>query len=138
MSTLQQHVGSVPDIRTSHTAIGNGSKGDWMFLDSVSDKVIGVEEMACPNWYNGEYDQQLRWPCSCALDATRIIVFYQMLRISDQFLCARILTIDGNAITNVGPVFLVATVSTQYMECCLLDTDKVVLAYKDVTDTEKP
>ncbi len=135
MSTLQQYSGSVPDIRTLHTAIGAGSKGDWLFLDSNTGKVTAISEHSCPNIYA---EQPLRpsYTCCCELDSTHVFVIYNLYITNDYYMCAQVLTITGNR-TVPGPMYVWKDTSTSYWDCCLADTNKVVIAFKDNNDSSK-
>jgi len=134
MSTLQQHIGAVPDVRTLHTAIGSGSKGDWLFLDSNTDKVVGVSEFESPNWFS-EYQDTPMYSACCKLDSNRVMVFFYVTNIADYFLFARVLNISGDKVS-AGQAYVIELTRALSLDCCLIDTNKVAFVYRDQGDSD--
>jgi len=136
MPTFQEYAGSIPDIRTSHTAIGGGSKGDWLFIDSNTGSVTAIPEMTCPNSFHDDYLPN--YTHCCEIDSTHVFVIYNMYYKNDYYICARVLTIEGdNTYTANGPLYVWSYDTKGYMDCCLADTNKVVVAYRDDYDVNK-
>jgi hypothetical protein len=67
---------------------------------------------------------------ACVLDSSRFLVAYRDVGNSN-YGTAIVLSISGTTITALSPAFVFESASTSYISACVLDSSRVLVAYRD-------
>jgi hypothetical protein len=111
-------------VLVAYQDVGNSSFGTAIVL-SISGTTITapspafVFESASTNYIS-----------ACVLDSSRVLVAYRDSG-NSSYGTARVLSISGTTITALSPAFVFESASTSYISACVLDSSRVLVAYRD-------